>query len=93
MFNMDAGGACLAEPKTGFTVLVKGSSMLTCEDYKEMANRVARLAIACSAPSVAEALMALALDHARRAAQLSEQGPASERQGRRPRDPSAGYGD
>jgi phosphoglycerate dehydrogenase-like enzyme len=93
MFNLDAGGACLAEPKTGFTVLVKGSSMLTCEDYKDMANRVARLAIACSAPSVAEALMALALDHARRAAELSEQGTASESQGRRPRDPSAGYGD
>jgi phosphoglycerate dehydrogenase-like enzyme len=93
MFNLDAGGACLAEPKTGFTVLVKGSSMLTCEDYKDMANRVARLAIACSAPSVAEALMALALDHARRAAELSEQGAASESQGRRPRDPTAGYGD
>ena len=93
MFDMNAGGACLAEPTTGFTVLVEGQSMLTCEDYKDMANRVARLAIACSAPSVAEALMALALDHARRAAQLSEQGIAGERRGRRPRDPSAGYGD
>ena len=93
MFNMNASGARLAEATTGFTVLVEGSSMLTCEDYKEMADRVARLAIACSAPSVAEALMALALDHVRRAAQLSEQGVANDRKERRPRDPSAGYGD
>jgi hypothetical protein len=86
-------GLAWPNPTTGFTVLVEESSMLTCEDYKEMSNRVARLAIACSAPSVAEALMALALDHVKRAAQLSEQGVANERQGRRPRDPSAGYGD
>jgi hypothetical protein len=93
MFDMNAAGTCLVVPTTGFMGMVQGQSMLTCEDYKEMANRVARLAIACSAPSVAEALMALALDHARRAAQLSEQGDADERQARKPRDPSAGYGD
>jgi hypothetical protein len=93
MFKMNVGAACLAEATTGFTVLVEGSNTLTCEDYKEMANRVARLAIASPAPSVAEALMALALDHVRRAAQLSERGAANERQGRKPRDPSAGYGD
>ena len=33
--------------------------MPTSEDYKQMANRSAQLAIACSAPSVAQALFAL----------------------------------
>ena len=68
-------------------------SIPTSEDYKQMANRVAQLAIACPAPSIAQALMALALDHVRRAARLSEQVAASERQERLPDDASAGYGD
>jgi hypothetical protein len=35
--------------------------MATSEDYKQMANRCAQLAIACSAPSVAQTLLALGL--------------------------------
>ncbi len=35
--------------------------MPTSEDYRQMANRAAKIAIACSAPSVAAALLALAL--------------------------------
>jgi hypothetical protein len=46
--------------------------MPTCEDYKQMADRVAHLAIESSAPSVSEALTALALDHMTRAAGFSE---------------------
>ena len=37
--------------------------MPTSEAYRGMANRCAELAIACSAPSVATALLALALDY------------------------------
>jgi len=37
--------------------------MPTSEDYKQMANRSAQLAIACSAPSVAQALLALGLEY------------------------------
>ena len=44
--------------------------MLTTEDYRRLADRSARLAIACPAPSVAEALMALALDYMAQAARL-----------------------
>jgi hypothetical protein len=41
--------------------------MLTVEDYKELSNRFARLAIEVAAPSVAAALMAVAFDYASRA--------------------------
>ena len=37
--------------------------MQTSEDYRQMANGSAQLAIACFAPSVAGALLALALDY------------------------------
>jgi hypothetical protein len=37
--------------------------MPTSEDYRQMANRAAQIAIACSAPSVAGALLALALEY------------------------------
>ena len=59
--------------------------MATSEDYKQMANRCAQLAIACSAPSVAQALLALGLEYMALAARLGE--PAAMRQ-----DP-AGFGD
>jgi hypothetical protein len=42
--------------------------MLTREDYKERSDQYARLAIESAAPSVAEALMALAFDCVSRAA-------------------------
>ena len=59
--------------------------MPTSEDYKQMANRSAQLAIACSAPSVAQALFALGLEYMVLAARL---GRAAEMQ----QDP-AGFGD
>ncbi len=65
--------------------------MLTSEDYKQMASRSAQLAIACSAPSLTEALMALALDYAR-AARLSQPKDAKQAQHIQ-QDPSAGFGD
>jgi hypothetical protein len=37
--------------------------MPSSEDYRQMANRTAQIAIACSAPSVAAALLALALEY------------------------------
>jgi len=40
------------------------------EDYKQLAKRCAELASECSAPTVAEALRALALDYLTRAARL-----------------------
>jgi lactate dehydrogenase-like 2-hydroxyacid dehydrogenase len=67
--------------------------MPTCKDYKQMADRVAQIAIASSAPSVAEALMALALDHMRRANGLSRRladGPPHQLT---QQDQYAGYGD
>jgi hypothetical protein len=62
--------------------------MPTCEDYKQMADRVAQLAIATSAPTLSQALMALAVDHMTRAARLGElqQRPMQQ-------DQFAGYGD
>ena len=44
--------------------------MLTSEDYKQLAERCAELASECSAPTVAEALRALAVDYLARAARL-----------------------
>jgi hypothetical protein len=38
-------------------------AMATSEDYRQMANRSAQLAIACFAPGIAQALLALALDY------------------------------
>jgi hypothetical protein len=64
--------------------------MLTTEDYRRLADRSARLAIACPAPSVAEALMALALDYMTQAARL---GPAATATQQREQDPSDGFGD
>jgi enoyl reductase-like protein len=44
--------------------------MLTSEDYKQLAERCVELASECSAPTVAEALRALAVDYLTRAARL-----------------------
>jgi hypothetical protein len=67
--------------------------MPTCEDYKQMADRVAQLALATSAPTVAEALMALAVDHMTRAARLSELQASQQQHRPMQQDQSAGYGD
>lgn len=67
--------------------------MPTREDYKQMGDRVAQIAIACSTASVAGALMALALDHMSRAARLNEPAVARQQQEPTQQDQSAGYGD
>ena len=46
--------------------------MSTAEDYKQLSNRFAQLAISSSAPSVAQALLALALDYVTRATKLNQ---------------------
>ena len=67
--------------------------MPTSKDHKEMADRLVQLAIASSAPSVAEALMALALDHMRQVTALSELTAASRQKQSSQEDQLAGYGD
>jgi hypothetical protein len=46
--------------------------MPTSDDYRQMANRSAQLAIACSTPSVAKALLALGLEYMALAARLGQ---------------------
>jgi hypothetical protein len=70
-----------------------GGTMPTCEDYKQMARRVAQLAIATSAPTLSQALMALAVDHMTRAARLSELQDSQQQQRSMQQEQSAGYGD
>ena len=65
--------------------------MLTSYDYKRLADRSAQLAIDCTALSVAEALMALALDYSKRAASLSR-ADMTDRYPIAP-EPLEGYGD
>ena len=64
--------------------------MLTCEDYRRLADRSAQLACECPAPSVAEALMALALDYMAHAAKLSRETTAAQQL---QQDPPDGFGD
>jgi len=60
------------------------------EDYKQLAERCLELARECSAPTVADALRALALDYLRRAAKLRRAEPIESRQSpRRTRRPRA----
>jgi hypothetical protein len=59
--------------------------MPTPEDYRQMANRSAQLAIACSAPGVAHALLALGLEYRALADRLGQ--PAEMQQ------EAAGFGD
>jgi hypothetical protein len=63
---------------------VEDGPMPTPEDYRQMANRSAQLAIACSAPSVAHALLALGLEYMALAARFGQ--PVEVQQ------PSAGFG-
>jgi hypothetical protein len=60
--------------------------------YKRTANRCAELAIACSAPSVATALLALALDYMALADRLGRPGVAQEQQLEEIQE-AAGFGD
>ena len=54
--------------------------MPTSEDYRQMANRTAQIAIECSAPSVSGALLALALEYMALADGLSPPAFGKERQ-------------
>jgi len=64
--------------------------MATSQDYRQMANRSAQLAIASSAPSVAQALLALALDYMALAAKHGQ--PAAAQHLHIRQDPG-GFGD
>ena len=66
--------------------------MATSEDYRQMANRSAQLAIACSTPSVAQALLALALDYMALAAQRGQAAAGRQQHQHMHQDP-AGFGD
>jgi hypothetical protein len=67
--------------------------MPTSEDYRQMANRTAQIAIACSAPSVAGALLALALEYMALADGLSLAAFAKEQQLQEIQQDPAGFGD
>lgn len=64
--------------------------MPTSEAYKRTANRCAELSIACSAPSVAATLLALALDYMALADKVNQPlVPQEEQQ----REEATGFGD
>ena len=67
--------------------------MPTFEDYKQMANRPAQLAIACSAPSVAGALLALAVEYMALADGLNPRAFATEQQLQEMQQDPVGFGD
>jgi hypothetical protein len=64
--------------------------MATSEDYRQMANRSAQIAIGCAAPSVAQSLLALALDYMALAAKHGQRAAGQHQHMRQ--DP-AGFGD
>ena len=63
--------------------------MLSSEGYKQLSDRCVQVAIASSAPSVAQALMALAFDYLTRANESAS--PAMWQQ--RHQEPIDGFGD
>jgi hypothetical protein len=67
--------------------------MPTSEDYRQMANRTAQIAIACSAPSVAGALLALAVEYMALADGLNPRAFATEQQLQEMQQDPVGYGD
>jgi hypothetical protein len=67
--------------------------MPSSEDYRQMANRTAQIAIACSAPSVAAALLALALEYMALADGLSRPTLEKEQQLQEMQQDPTGYGD
>ena len=67
--------------------------MPTSEDYRQMANRSAQLAIGCSAPSVAHALLALGLEYMVLADRLDQSSVAKEQQLQGMKKDPAGFGD
>jgi hypothetical protein len=67
--------------------------MPTSDDYRQMANRAAQIAIGCSAPSVARALLALALTYMALADAVSPPTVEREQQQQEMQEDPAGYGD
>jgi hypothetical protein len=67
--------------------------MPTSEDYRQMANRAAQVAIACSAPSVAGALLTLAVEYMALADGLSPRAFATEQQLQEMQQDPVGFGD
>jgi type II secretory pathway component PulM len=67
--------------------------MPTSEDYRQMANRTAQIAIACSAPGVAGALLALAVEYMALADGLSPRAFATEQQLQEMQQDPVGFGD
>jgi hypothetical protein len=67
--------------------------MVTSEEYNQLAQRCARLALACSAPSIAGALTLLALDYLAQGDRVSQQSAAQPQQYQIALDTSAGFGD
>jgi hypothetical protein len=67
--------------------------MSTAEDYKQLSNRFAELAISSSAPSVAQALLALALDYVTRATKLNQPIDGEQPAAERAANPIDGFGD
>jgi hypothetical protein len=76
-----------------WAVIVGRRAMPTSEDYRQMANRAAQIAIACSAPSVAAALLALALEYMALADGLSRPVLEKEQQLQEMQEDPTGYGD
>ena len=66
--------------------------MVASEDYSQLAQRCAQLAIASSAPSVAGALTMLALDYLAHSHRFSQPSAAEQQQRQMQLDPS-GFGD
>jgi hypothetical protein len=63
--------------------------MPTFEDYRQTADWAAQLAIACSAPSIAGALLALAVEYMALADRLGQSAVAKEQQLQMQQDPAA----
>jgi hypothetical protein len=76
-----------------WTVIVGGWSMPTSEDYRQIANRTAQIAIACSAPSVAGALLALAVEYMALADRFGQPVVAKEQQLQEMQHDPTGFGD
>ena len=72
----------LPKSQIGHTASMKDDLRAGPEDYKQLAQRCLELASEFSAPTVAEALRALALDYLRRAAKRTRN-PIKPRLGRR----------
>ena len=67
--------------------------MPTSDDYRQMANRAAQIAIGCSAPSVARAFLAFALAYLALADGIGSPTVDREQQQQETQEDPAGYGD